>query len=113
MDLKSQIDQLNNVIINQTENIETIKKQLHEANATRRKLLSLNKKADGRGIEGTEMKYLIAFLVVILCCSCARPTFKYNDGQLVKYKSPPMGNKYKVAFVLGFGLENHFQKTVY
>lgn len=45
MDLKAQIEQLNEVIINFTESIETLKKQLKEANIRRRKFLILEEKA--------------------------------------------------------------------
>lgn len=45
MDLKAQIEQLNEVIINLTESIETLKKELKEANRQRKAFLKLEEKA--------------------------------------------------------------------
>ena len=46
MDLKQQIDQLNEVIINFTENIEKMNEKLKEANRQRKELMKLSDKAN-------------------------------------------------------------------
>ena len=52
MDLKQQIDQLNEVIINFTENIETLKDKKKIAEKKRKKLIKLRDKAnDVMGLE--------------------------------------------------------------
>lgn len=45
MDLRAQIEQLNEVIINLTESVESLKEKLKKANAQRKAFLKLEEKA--------------------------------------------------------------------